>query len=270
MLTEKDLKKYREKADKRIAHLIHHTTVNCEAEIKDSIYFIVHNLGNPRACAMDLSGNAEANAMLSWFGNHDLQAMKKWFYVAAKLDQLWRLMYEPDPGWANGFPELFKPILSDNEALIGWFAHYDLAYNMERAENHKTHDFWSYQTIVALRGDWSRLIERCKKVLADPPGASSEQKYLIDHQFFLALAHGDIEKMQDVLQEIVTPKAIRSRKDFETGYTADLISTPATIYAKIAWRHGYQVKVDSPCIPQEWLPIAPLDHYDKHYDFLTP
>ena len=40
------------------------------------------------------------------------------------------------------------------------------------------------------------------------------------------------------------------------------------IYAKIAWRSGYEVEVDLPCIPKEWLPVTPLDNYDEHYDFL--
>jgi hypothetical protein len=52
------------------------------------------------------------------------------------------------------------------------------------------------------------------------------------------------------------------------GYAADLISTAAVIYAKIAWHHGYEVRVDSPYIPPEWLPTEPLERYDDHYGFL--
>ncbi len=269
MVTEKDLKKYREKADKRIAHLIQHTS-DRDGVIEDMVHKILHNLGSPHGCAMGLSSDAEANAMLSWFGNHDLHAMKQWCYVTSKLDQLWYQMIADRLSAGGCMLRLLKPLLSDHEALINWFAHYDSLYDLKRVENHKTGDFFAYQTIVALRGDWPRLIERCEKVIADPPGASSEQKYLIDHHFFLALAHGDIEKMQDVLQEILTPKAVRVRRNDESGYTEDLISTYAVIYSKIAWRHGYQVKVDSPYIPQEWLPVSPLDHYDNHYIFLKP
>lgn len=266
-MNDKSTNQYVDMASKRLDHIRRHTE-NSESSIERKAHNIKHNLGDPSACAMGLSSHAAASAMYSWFSNRDIKAMKQWFYVAAKLDQLYYKMEEANPEIGRGYPELFKPILSDNEPLIDWFAHYDLAYDMKRAENHKTHDFWSYQTIVALRGDWPRLIERCESIINDPPGASREQKYLVDHHFFLALARGDIDKMQSVLQEIVSPKAIKSRLDFETGYTADLISTPAVIYAKIAWRHGYQVKVDSPYVPAEWLPVAPLEHYDSHYDFL--
>lgn len=259
---------YTEKASKRLAHIKSHVDGG-QSGIEIKVQNIVQARGNPRACALLLSGNAEANAMFAWFGNHDLNTMKQWCYVAAKLDQLYFQMQEDDPEWGRGFPQLLKPILSDHDVLIDWFANYDLAFDMKRVENHKTHDFWAYQAIVALRGDWPRLIERCERIIADPPGATKEQKYLLDHHFYLALAQGDIEKMQNVLQEIVSPKAINTRLDYETGYTADLISTPAVIYAKIAWRHGYKVKVASPYVPQEWLPIQPLSQYDNHYKFLN-
>jgi hypothetical protein len=259
-------KVYTEKAGKRLAHVKSHLDGGFR-DIEGTVQNIVQGRGDPMACALDLSRHALASAIFAWFGNHDLNAMKQWFFVAGKLDQLYYQMQENDPEWGRGFPKLFKPLLSDHNALIDWFAHYDLAYDMKRVENHKTHDFWAYQAIVAIRGDWPRLIERCERIIADPPGASKEQKYLVDHHFYLALAKGDIEKMQSALQEIVSPKAIQARLDYESGYTADLISTPAVIYAKIAWRHGYKVKVDSPYVPQEWLPNEPLKQYDNHYGF---
>ncbi|AIY41501.1 hypothetical protein LT85_2343 [Collimonas arenae] len=73
--------------------------------------------------------------------------------------------------------------------------------------------------------------------------------------------------MQEVLVQLVTPKVVHARSDSDSGYTADLISTLAVICAKNAWRHGYQVKVDSTFIPTEWIPMEPLTHYDNHYRF---
>ncbi|WP_211468423.1 Imm49 family immunity protein [Collimonas silvisoli] len=262
-----DTKAYAEKASKRLAHVKSHLEGGY-SDIQTTVQFILQSSGNPRACAMSLSAHAQAGAMLAWFQDHDLLAMRQWCYVAAKLDQFYYQMQEADPDWGRGFPQLLKPLMSNNDALIDWFAHYDLAYDMKRVENHKTLDFWAYQANVALRGDWQRLIVRCEKVLGDPPKASNQQKYLLDHHFFLALAQGDVEKMQSTLLELVSPKAIGARSNDESGYTADLICTPAVIYSKIAWRHGYKIKVDSPYIPSEWLPIEPLTRYDNHYSFL--
>jgi hypothetical protein len=258
---------YSEKASTRLAHVKSHVDGG-RNDIAPKVQNIVEGRGNPRACATLLASHAEASAMLSWFGHHDLPAMTHWVYVSGKLIQLYYQMQEDDPDWGRGFPQLLMPLLSNNDALIDWFAHYDLAYDMKRVENHKTLDFWAYQANVALRGDWKRLIVRCEKVLSDPPKASNQQKYLLDHHFFLALAQGDVEKMQSTLLELVSPKSIGARSNDESGYTADLICTSAVIYSKIAWRHGYEIKVDSPYIPSEWLPIEPLTRYDNYYSFL--
>nr|WP_301540015.1 Imm49 family immunity protein [Ralstonia pickettii] len=195
--------------------------------------------------------------------------MRQWCYVSGRLIQL-RYSLETDTTGPGGkMLQLLQPLLSNNNALIDWFAHYDQAYDLKRVENHKSHDFWAYQAILALRGEWERLTERCEKVISDPPIDKTEQKYLADHSFYLALARGDIDKMQEILGQLVTSKAVRARSDDDGGYAADLISSAAVIYAKIAWRHGYQVKVDSPYIPGEWLPVEALSQYKNHYNFLN-
>jgi len=254
-------KSYTKKAIKRIAH----TKGHADLDIKQPVHLIEHNQGSRSGCAMSLSNHAEANAMYAWFGVHDLDAMRQWCYVAAKLEQMLYLM-DPDTISPGGKTlRLMMPLLSNNDSLIDWFAHYDQAYDMKRVESHKTHDFWAYQAMLALRGEWDRLIERCERIIADPPGASAEKKYLVDHHFYLALARRDTGKMQEALAQLVTPYP---RVGEGSGFTEDLISTAAVVYAKIAWRHGYHVQVDSPYIPAEWLPIEPLTQYSNHYSFL--
>jgi len=75
--------------------------------------------------------------------------------------------------------------------------------------------------------------------------------------------------MEAVLNELTSPKVARVR-NFEPafGLTENLIATHATIYAKIAWRHGYEVEVDSPWVPKEWLPIAPVASYEDPWPFM--
>jgi hypothetical protein len=75
--------------------------------------------------------------------------------------------------------------------------------------------------------------------------------------------------MEDAIRQIVVPRAVSARANDECGFTEDLISTPAVIYAKIPWRHGYHVTIDSPFLPQQWLPIALLGSYGDHYAFLA-
>lgn len=215
-----------------------------------------------------LSSHALASAMSAWFRHHDLESMRQWCYVASRLDREGYKRRNYTGGPAGRPLQLLKPLLSNYAELIDWFARDNQYLDAVRIEMPKTWDFWAYQALVALRGEWDRLIERCERVISDPPRGSEHQNYLIDHRFWLALARGEVGGMQDVLQALVTPKLLRARKNIESGFTEDLISTPAVVYAKIAWFHGYELVVDTPYIPSEWLPMTPLPHYDDHYEFL--
>ncbi|MFC5500080.1 Imm49 family immunity protein [Caenimonas terrae] len=88
-------------------------------------------------------------------------------------------------------------------------------------------------------------------------------------QFLLALAEHDVGKMEAVLQSLVTPRSVAGRNNDESGFTEDLISKAAVIYAKIAWRDGYRLQPNSPLVPEEWLPATPLAKYSNHYGFLN-
>ena len=259
------------KAAKRIAHVRAHLDVGFPPDLMAKCIANIENqTGSPSGSAMNLAMHAEASAISAWFERRDLAAMRQWFYVAARLDRLVRESEPPETRGPGGkvFP-LHKPLLANNKALLDWFVARDCDFDQARVANHKTYDFWAYQAIVAIRGDWGRLRERCEQVLADPPGAGGLQKYLRDHYFYLALARDDRDGMEAALREIVSPAALRGRNADDSGYAADLISTAAVIYAKIAWLHGHQVSVDTPYIPAEWLPMTPLARYDPCYRFLT-
>jgi hypothetical protein len=74
--------------------------------------------------------------------------------------------------------------------------------------------------------------------------------------------------MESVIEQLVSPGLIARRMSLEGGYRAGLICTPAVIYSKLAWRHGYQLGVDSPYVPREWLPVTQLSEYSDPFDFM--
>ncbi|MCP2089641.1 UNVERIFIED_ORG: hypothetical protein J2Y81_005728 [Paraburkholderia sediminicola] len=258
---------YTDKATLRTQHIEDHLRRGFDV----SLY--VHNIenseGSPKGSAMRLSSHAFASAMHSWFSEHDMSECKRWCYVGGRLNQFWYQMQDESLSPGTALLDLFLPLLSDCEELIQWFADYDRIFYPKRIDNHKTLDFWAYQSRLALRGEMTRLRERCERAIEDPPTASNHKKHLVDFHFYLGLANGDVEKMESSLREMTTPRAISGRKNEESGYTEDLISTPAVIYAKMAARLGYQLKLDSPYIPSEWLPVTCLDHYESPYTFLS-
>ena len=75
--------------------------------------------------------------------------------------------------------------------------------------------------------------------------------------------------MQATLEELISPKVAKIRnKVFELAFPSEFISSYATLYAKIARRHGYEIKLNTPLIPQEWLPVAALPGYEDPYEFM--
>jgi hypothetical protein len=237
--------------------------------LEQSVRFIETNTGSPKNCAMMMASHALAGALLCWFEQDDLQKFRNWSYVGGRLTQWWLpLEQQINLGPMGVVLDLLMPLLSNNTLLVEWFAKNDAPFDLKRAEDSRTLDFFAYQAIIALRGDWTRLAKRCDALSTTPPKSSQLKKYAIDNEFYRALANGDIAGMEAALSEIASPKIVRQRSNDESGYTKDLISTYAVMYAKIAWRHGYKVKVESPYVPSEWLPNEPLDRYDNHYAFL--
>jgi hypothetical protein len=112
-----------------------------------------------------------------------------------------------------------------------------------------------------------RLAERAEHFLqAIPPKMKS---YAVDQRFYLALAKGNPGAMQEALTELTSPKVNevrRNRLDF--AFSDPFIATLATMYAKIAWRHGFRIEVETPLIPKEWLPVTPLNNYEDAYPFM--
>jgi hypothetical protein len=256
-----------DKAAFRIRHIRNH--LENGFDVDGCVQNIENNVGSPKGSAMLLSSHAFASAMFSWFSKDDLADCKRWCYVGGKLKQLYCQMQDEPEGPGVALLDLLLPLLSDCEELIQWFAGYDRLFYPGRIDNHKTLDFWAYLSRLALRGEMAQLRERAEKAIEDPPTASNHKKHLVDFHYYVGLANGDVEKMESSLREMTTPKALSGRKAEESGYTEGLISTPAVIYAKLAARLGYQLKIDSPYVPSEWLPIARLDHYPSPYSFLS-
>lgn len=232
--------------------------------------------GDPDACMSGLTAHAVAAALVAWFVDNDLPVFKQACYVAAKIDRI----RQQNSAWFLGnelVGNLFESwywLVSDCEPLIAWrresepFMGWTGDELRPREICKSTFDdvYVGYQLVLALRGDWARLGERAERWLADPP--SRLKKVAPDMRFFAALSKGDIPGMEDALREIVTRKQRRWRSNWQGGYSGRLISDEAVVYAKLAWRHGYQVDIDTPYIPKEWLPVSPLAEYVDVYGFM--
>ena len=237
-------------------------TSNAKANIEKGI-------GNISACLLSLASNATAEAMDSWFEKQDLAATRGWFYVAGLLEHKRNMRGDQPIQPLPSALGLLKPLISNNESLIqSIVGFYETAFDAARINELGTRDFLAYQFLLAIRGDWTKLGERAKDFIFNPPKGEFGKVYLIDFEFFLALSQADSEKMESAVEQLLSPEFVKKRYEDEGGFTQDLIVTSAVVYAKIASRHGYTLKIDSPYVPQEWMGNDVLAEYDAIYSFL--
>lgn len=223
-------------------------------DVQRKVRRVLDGEGNIPACLEGLSEHALASALLAWFDEGDLPRARDWFRQAAVLDRQ-RHLARPDAfSPAAKTLQLLKPLLSDDDELIDWFAHRDSAYDAARVQDPRTVDFWAWQAVLALRGQWPLLEARSDRALALPPGPGL-QRYQIDQRFYRGLARGDVHVMRQALADLLQPRHLATRSDEEGGCTLGLICTPAVIYTKMAWRRGWQIVPDSPLVPSAWLPV---------------
>lgn len=236
------------------------------------IVHIQNNTGSRAGCLSTLKSYSEVFAMAAWYERGDLVSFKSWMYSRAKLEYILTSPPFDETGGKIAFEYraihgLFA-LVSDHDGLIDWYSRLDNLFDARRVENPNAFDFWTKQFFVALRGEWATLIERCERIIENPPNISRSKKFLIDHRFYMALARGDVKGMEAIIEELVSPSLIARRISLEGGFRADLICTMAVIYTKLAWRHGYRIVVNSPYIPRDWLPVAPLPEYIDPFDFM--
>lgn len=240
-------------------------------DITNKLKYIRTNTGSPYNCLFGLSDYFKAKALLAWYQDNDLYQFQQQAYSAAKVQRMY-LQYTPDD-WIGGYGH-FMALASNSPTLIHWFS--QCTGNNFRTYQKKifrnnigSPEYHAFQAILALQGKWQLLGERAEYILANPPGKKM-LKYQLDQRFYLALAKGDITSMEQILSEFTSPKVAKVR-NFEQAFslTEHLLSTFAFIYAKIAWLHGYQVQVDSPWLPMEWLPMTPLSEYKDEFDFIA-
>ncbi len=257
-----------------------HVIGNLQGGVRDeaiNLRVIETGDGNVDWCKRDLGTTATAASVVAWFRDRDLTSFKQWTYVAAKIERIRQQRQAWQIGGSLAGFNLFSSwlwLVSDCEALIEWRTRFEpfigWTGDQERPNEFDEEDyvgiFVGYQPTLALRGDWPRLAERSERWLAEP--SPYLKQFAPDMEFFLALANADVAGMESALGKITSPAERRWRSEWQSGYTNRLFSEEAVVYAKIAWRHGYQVDVDTPYIPKEWLPIAPLPSYTDPYEFM--
>jgi len=202
----------------------------------------------------------------------DFAQSKQHFFVASLLDKM-RVEKFNDSLFDFGIGNTLFPVISDNNALIKSYS--KLRYNswgrmpsMDENVLKGKNAIWC-NTIQFFMANDVQGIERNLNIIETktlPKLPKNQQELKIDYAFYKALLSKDKAKCEELLEQLVSPKVHKKRND--NAVLSKYVSQPALGYAKLAWRQGLEVEVNSPLIPKEILPIEPLDNYEIPYDFL--
>lgn len=238
---------------------------------KNSLYLLESGKGSRMGCLSNIRIFTKGTTINMFFMENDLERFKLWSIITTKLNIM---IQHNSPTDCYLTEDLLLPLVSDNEEIIQWYATNRSMYDTQAGDtgdlnNPKDYLFYRYQSWLALNGHWDELGERCERILAMQDKIKRDRSYLIDHRFYLALAKGQVSEMEAVLLEKCNRRNRALRFYQESGYTAHFIVSYATLFAKLAWRHGYEVDVDTPWIPKAWLPKQPLEKYEMPWPFLA-
>ena len=205
--------------------------------------------------------------MYYYFVENDIIKAKQYFYKKGRVKVF--LTEKFDNNWLDIDMFTFSHImLSDNKALIDHFSTLIYKNNLGRSymeavdKGYSTH---MYIIQCLISENWAEY-ERVMPIFKDK-FLKRNKAMIIDCSFYEAIARKDKQGAEDAINELLLPKIHKYRNKHQI-YN-DFVSYPAIGYAKLAWYKGLEVDINSPYVPKDLLPIAPLrteEYLD--YDFI--
>lgn len=204
--------------------------------------------------------------------DNDFKKVKNHYYLCGLIDEL-RVLKFNNNLFDYGLPYMSYPLLSDNEKLILRYS--KLRYQpwgkmegMDESVSKGKSAIWCNTIQFFMANDLEGVERNLNTIetitLKKLPKNQQELKF--DYEFYIALLNKDKNKCEEILEQLVSPKIHKKRNS--DLLLRQYISQPALGYAKLAWRQGIEVEVNSPLIPKKLLPIQPLESYEISYDFL--
>jgi hypothetical protein len=225
----------------------------------DEVVAAGRSLGHPFS---GFDTNFRARAMVSYYRDNDLAALKRNAYLAAKSRRVvchyeWYEIGKAFPG------QLLFPLMSDNQEMIHWYGQFFISALRDKYKRQPAHTqpyqpaHFTLAMCYALLGSWDDLAEHTESALTAVP--TKLKNYRCDYEFLHALSQGDGVKMEAALSELFSGKIMRHRRvELGFGDVAKALYGWGFIHTKLAWLHGYPIDIDSPWLPKALLPVEPL------------
>lgn len=199
-------------------------------------------------------------AIYSYYVKSEIKDFKQHMYVAMR-SKLAAIAVDDYQRFTTGY-EILYSLLSDNSFLIEKISKFSPRYFLEGRANPLNSSFFVHMWQLAILGDYEALQKKID-LLAKNGRKKDRVLPAQGKDFFSLLIQGDKVGLENLIAQ-------NARFEEGDALTEDFMCFTGTMQAKICWLKGIEVQIDSPMLPMELMPIAPLAHYDDIYDFLSP
>lgn len=242
------------------------------------------NEGSFTGCLSTICSVYQAKTNYSWLVNKDLVSVKNFAYISTRLVQISDSYLEKteEYPYTHGYNLMLSDcwfnLLSDHPTLSLYGAKKMQQMRIKHPrDNPKNIDYTLGIIPYAILGQFDILAEKARAQLVLE--AKPLVKFRPIHQFYIALSQADLVGMNEAIHTLLSSKSIGTLSGGNTGYTGihlnytasnstTVLSMWATVLAKIAFMHGYELDIDSPYVPKELLPVEPLVAYTDPFDFM--
>lgn len=199
-------------------------------------------------------------AIHAYFILNNMAALKQHCYLATKLS----LASVGQNGGANFevATDFLYALLSDNLDAISALAQVEVPELLKERNNPLNSRSYVYMLQLAIRGEDENLREMIAKVAKNgrkPVRIESQE----GRDFFSLLLKRDQVGLEECIGKHASIRSPEPRIE-------NFMSFQGALEAKLCWFRGIPVKIDSPWVQMELMPMRPLERYDDVYDFLKP
>lgn len=201
-------------------------------------------------------------ALYHIFKTNNSAQFKNRFYIASSLAVFLHKNYDNGNYVANIFltqRNFCYAILSDNPKMINHYLQYD---------DHFLKTFMaSFAKAVqaCIKNDDSELSNQIELLAKYTSKKTWEKNFVGCVDAF----KGILQKDKLLIEKGINDLIAKHDKQDHPAVVKDFINLEATTIAKLAYKRGIDVQIDSPLVPKDLIPTKELDHYER-YDFLAP
>jgi hypothetical protein len=206
--------------------------------------------------------------LIAYFVRRDWLAFKKHWHILSRISVL-ASRHEPDSdnyitgGSMSRERDLLYAFISDSPLAISEVVALDTPRLRRWRDTPKAAEFSFHLAQLAMRGDEEEIEEKIA-VGAKKAGGHLKESYAKNTDFYSLLMRGDKAGLEASIMDCT------KAEQKHTMIICDFIRPLSTFRTNLCWYKGIPVEIEHPMMPMDWMPIAPLAHYEDVYDFLSP